>query len=110
VEELLIEGNAYRRDVGIDILLTSEFGEGFDNLLEPEKRPSYHASSEASGEVVEGVELSVAVGRLGKELSPRYHFAGSSKTSFVLPPYRNNVGVSRFYGIEGPNGGKVVVM
>lgn len=58
----------------------------------------------------DAVMVSSAVGRLGKELSCRYHFASSAKESFVLPPYCNNIGVSRFYGIEPPNSiGKVTI-
>jgi len=61
------------------------------------------------------VRTSPAVGRLGRELSPRYHFAGGggdqTRPTFTLPPYRNHIGVSRFYGIESPNktSGKVKV-
>jgi hypothetical protein len=127
-----VEGWAYRRDKGVDVLLTSEWGEGVDNLIEPHLRPVVPSEAliatatdaklaamkqvpkAASTEVgaaastaleAEGLELaapeagaeettpataagleaeettpakafSPAVGRLGREMSPRYHFAG----------------------------------
>lgn len=96
--------------------MTSEFGEGFDNLLDPEKRPSCQLLSlqsegtpeQSVGSLPKMIAVSPAVGRLGKELSPRYHFAGSGAEAFVLPPYRNNIGVCRLYGMEPPSAsGKV---
>ena len=53
------------------MLLTSEWGEGFDNLLAADDQFTLSAKDRSK-------QLrrppSAAVGRLGRELSPRYHF------------------------------------
>jgi len=92
VEELLIEAHAYRRDKGVDVLLTSEWGEGVDNLVEPQLRGVVTAPH------------SPAVGRLGRELAPRYHFAGGQAAPLTLEPYRNHLHTSRFYGLAAGEG------
>ena len=102
--QVLLEGHAYRRDRGVDLLLTSEWGEGFDNLLDPSHRPLLvdsardatpdAASGLESAVVPRGNRLSPAVGRLGRELSPRYHFAGGQPVAFSLPPYRNQASLA----------------
>ena len=71
VEELLIAGDAYRQDRGFDVLLTSEWGEGFDNLMNVDDQFTLSAK-EPSKQLRR--PPSPAVGRLGRELSPRYHF------------------------------------
>ena len=61
----------YRQDRGFDVLLTSEWGEGFDNLMNVDDQFTLSAKDPSK-------QLrrppSPAVGRLGRELSPRYHF------------------------------------
>ena len=91
MEELLISANAYRRDRGIDVLLTSEWGCGVDNLVEPQLLPVG----------LDHARMSPAVGRLGKELAPMYHFAGGQTCALTLEPYKNHFHTTRFYGLAG---------
>ena len=99
VEELLIDAGAFRRDgPELDALLTAEWGDGFDKALEPGRRP-----------LADKRRLSPAVARLGRELCPRYHFAGTHDAKFELPPYLNARGRAtrerhRGYGSRGPRG------
>ena len=96
IEELLIAGRAYRKDLGIDVLLTSDWGVGFDNLLAAKEQYSPMANQEDRRL---RRPLSEFVGRLGRELSMRYHFAGGQNAACQLAPYRNSVHTTRFYGL-----------
>jgi len=86
VEEALIAGYGYKKDKGIDILLTTEWGDRLDSQMLKAERPTATSKSEA-------------VKRLAQELSMKYHFSACEGTYFTLPPYRINEGVCRFYGL-----------
>jgi hypothetical protein len=91
VEELLVEGRAYNKKTGVDLLLTAEWGKGMGSLLKPDQIPLKSFQ-----------RLSPAVQRLcSEQISMQYHFAGTEGCFFQLPPYRNGTMAypSRFYGL-----------
>ena len=65
-------------DIGIDILLTSEWPSGFDLELEHHHRPP------------KATNLSSLVADLAKHLRPRYHFVGLEHVWYQRPPYLNS--------------------
>ena len=84
------EGEA-RALAGVDFLLTSEWGENFDALM----------SSSAGGVFAETppTRLSPAVATLASRVSARYHVAGTLNAHVQLPPYKNPLHATRFYGL-----------
>ena len=85
VEEVVIAGYGYKKDKGIDILLTAEWGAQWNHYSDSPLR----------------VQGSPAVKRLGAELSMKYHFCGTEGVYHSHPVYRNflTLGVTRFYGM-----------
>jgi len=96
VEETLIAGFGYKKELGVDILLTAEWGQKWAGLLRPNDQPEFFKLGEPV--IVEG---SPAVHRLCGELSMKYHFAAHEGVHYALTPYRNfqTLGVSRFYAM-----------
>eukprot|EP00457_Paulinella_chromatophora_P007764 gb/GEZN01007789.1/.p1 GENE.gb/GEZN01007789.1/~~gb/GEZN01007789.1/.p1 ORF type:complete len:380 (-),score=70.83 gb/GEZN01007789.1/:221-1360(-) len=77
------------QDVGVDVLLTSEWGQGFGSLL-------------PSGLLPEGLDAdsgSPIVALLASRMAARYHFASGQDRYFKLPPYKNKLHSTRFYGL-----------
>jgi len=95
VEELLKKNKI--KTEGIDLLLTAEWGKGFQNLLPEKQRPKGFAGITTVGSTI--------VAELASTIPTRYHFAGTENYYFQLPPYRNEISCTRFYGmasIEAP--------
>lgn len=73
-----------------DILLTCEWGRGFDTFLDVSELPS-------------GMELGKVGSQIAQDICShvmsQYHFAGQEGLYFALPPFRNNSMISRFYGL-----------
>lgn len=76
---------------GVDILMTAEWGEKFDTLLdESDPNPLEHRPVNT---------LSPAVTTLGASVAARYHLAGTENVHIQLPPYVNELHATRFYGL-----------
>eukprot|EP00854_Cymbomonas_tetramitiformis_P017841 gene17841-21245_t len=89
--------------VGHDILLTSEWGQGFHRLLPLEASIPMHGPLERAG--------SPAVARLASEADFRYHFVGTLNVHYQLAPFQNKVHSTRLYGMGAlGNAGKVKAM
>ena len=74
----------------VDLLLTAEWGRGFDGLL-----PASPLATEAPAP-------SPAIGSLMEVAAPRYHFAGTAGVHYTAQPYQNTApapAVTRFYGL-----------
>jgi hypothetical protein len=76
---------------GVDLLLTSEWGRGYNSLLPATLYPAGMSSPEAVG--------SPAVKSLAAAVPARYHFAGKEGFFFQLPPYKNALAFTRFLGL-----------
>jgi hypothetical protein len=89
--------------VGVDILMTAEWGERFDTLLPEDQQGDAHPLAKATTD-----NLSPAVQRLASEISARYHVAGTEGVHLQMNPYRNPIHATRFYGLGAVgNPGKV---
>lgn len=80
--------------VGVDVLMTAEWGEGFDGTMLPGDRPGVAKHPLATKD-----SLSPAVRRLASEVPARYHIAGTEGVHFQMAPYRNPLHATRFYGL-----------
>ena len=89
-------GDEERSLTGVDVLMTSEWGERFDTLLPEEmsKGSDTHPLAAATTD-----NLSPAVSRLASEIAARYHLAGTEGVHFQMSPYRNPLHATRFYGL-----------
>ena len=85
------EGEA-RALAGVDFLLTSEWGENFDALTTADGESTVAAASRSAA-------LSPAVASLASRVSARYHVAGTQNAHVQLPPYKNPLHATRFYGL-----------
>jgi len=74
--ENIIQKNNSEASKGLDILLTSEWPDGFDSNL-PEK-VSFKVSNRFS-----------EISKLATQLKPRYHFVGLENIFYKRPPYTN---------------------
>ena len=83
------EGEA-RALAGVDFLLTSEWGENFDALA-TSNDPRLFAEAPPT--------LSPAVATLASRVSARYHVASTLNAHVQLPPYKNPLHATRFYGL-----------
>lgn len=71
---------------GIDLLLTTEWGKGFNKMC--------------NDVPMELVNLgSPTIAEIAGECPARYHFASSFNAFFQLPPYLNALHTTRFYGL-----------
>mgnify|MGYP001969550677 FL=1 len=82
---------------GVDVLMTAEWGDKFDTLL-PEDQPAPLADRAVN-------TLSPAVTTLASSVPARYHLAGTEGVHLQLPPYRNALHATRFYGLGAVDGG-----
>ena len=75
---------------GVDVLMTAEWGEKFDTLLPRTNRRRRRPRGQHPLPRGHHARLSVPA---------RYHLAGTEGVHLQLPPYRNGLHATRFYGL-----------